>query len=123
MPDLERRSSASFISSKLGLQPVWRKCLSMNTSNSCCLVVNMDVSGPKILRRTKHKRASVLVWFSRPRQAALADRKGREALLFVKKKKQKNFVNFGLSCFQRHSPSVPKVFAPLFSKSGCFLAS
>jgi hypothetical protein len=46
-------------------------------------------------------------------------------LLFVNKKKQKNFVNLGRGrCRrQRPRPSIVKVFAPLFSKSGSLLAS
>jgi hypothetical protein len=43
-------------------------------------------------------------------------------LLFVNKKKQKNFVNLGLWALRRPSllPSIAKVFAALFSKSACF---
>jgi adenosylcobinamide-GDP ribazoletransferase len=39
----------------------------------------------------------------------------------VNKKKPKNFTNFGPCWFRRHPPSMTKVFAPLFSKSGLFL--
>jgi hypothetical protein len=48
---------------------------------------------------------------------------GRKGLLFVNKKKQKNFVMLGLGRCRRNSlrPSVTKVFAALFSKSACFL--
>jgi hypothetical protein len=35
----------------------------------------------------------------------------------------KVFCPFGPLLFQRHRPSITKVFAPLFSKSGCFFLS
>ncbi len=43
MPDLERRSSASFISSKEGGMPASFMRSWMNMSSSCCLRVNMGV--------------------------------------------------------------------------------
>jgi hypothetical protein len=45
---------------------------------------------------------------------------GRGSLLFVNKKKQKNFFMLGHGRYRRHSPrpSGTKVFAPLFLKSG-----
>jgi hypothetical protein len=45
----------------------------------------------------------------------------KEGLLFLKKKKQKDFFNLGQWCFKRPGSSGIKVFAPLFSKSGCLL--
>jgi hypothetical protein len=41
----------------------------------------------------------------------------------VNKKKQKNFINLGYGRLRRQRPwpSIKKVFAPLFSKSGPFL--
>jgi hypothetical protein len=46
----------------------------------------------------------------------------RERLLFVNKKKQKNFFMLGHGRCRRQSlrPSITEVFAPLFSKSGFF---
>jgi hypothetical protein len=48
-----------------------------------------------------------------------SERQGR--LLFVNKKKQKNFANLGRAGFSATGPVETKVFAPLFSKGGCFL--
>ncbi|HEY1857793.1 hypothetical protein [Acidocella sp.] len=49
-------------------------------------------------------------------------RQGKRRLLFVNKKKQKNFMNLGHGRCprQRPWPSITKVFAPLFSKNGHF---
>jgi hypothetical protein len=46
-----------------------------------------------------------------------------EALLFLKKKKQKDFFMLGHGRWNGQRPcfKVIKVFAPLFSKSGCVL--
>jgi hypothetical protein len=46
--------------------------------------------------------------------------KRKERLLFVNKKKQKNFYMLGHGRCRRHCPwpSIEEVFAPLFSKSG-----
>jgi hypothetical protein len=38
----------------------------------------------------------------------------------VNKKKQKNFINLGRAGFSAAGLKGTKVFAPLFSKSGCF---
>jgi hypothetical protein len=45
----------------------------------------------------------------------------KEALLFVNKKWQKNFVDLGRSGFTAPGPVSKKFFAPLFSKSGFLL--
>jgi hypothetical protein len=45
----------------------------------------------------------------------------REAAAFLKKSGAKNFYYAGAGMFERPWPRVKKVFAPLFSKSGCFL--
>jgi hypothetical protein len=45
----------------------------------------------------------------------------KEALLFLKKKKQKDFFEFRPKAFQTPGSRIKKVFAPLFSKSGRFL--
>jgi hypothetical protein len=45
----------------------------------------------------------------------------KEGLLFVNKKKQKNFVSWVVLVLTPQSQRA-KVFAPLFSKSGFFLA-
>ncbi|HVE22742.1 MAG TPA: hypothetical protein VNC39_12265 [Acidocella sp.] len=39
----------------------------------------------------------------------------------MNKKQQKNFITLGRSGFAAPGPAQPKVFAPLFSKSGRFL--
>src|SRR5712664_82843 len=44
MPDLERKFSASFISSKDGAIPVAASRWLMNVNNSCCFLVNMAIS-------------------------------------------------------------------------------
>ena len=44
MPDFDRRFSASFISSKLGENPVSFRWRSMKLSNSCCLRVSIVTS-------------------------------------------------------------------------------
>jgi hypothetical protein len=49
--------------------------------------------------------------------------KGKERLLFVNKKEQKNFMNLGRAGFTARGPNWQKVFAPLFPKSGHFLVS
>jgi hypothetical protein len=46
----------------------------------------------------------------------------KEGLLFWKKE-AKNFFELGPCWFQGHGLKVKEVFAPLFSKSGSFLAS
>jgi hypothetical protein len=49
--------------------------------------------------------------------------KGREALLFVNKKKQKNFFNLGRAGFNATVPKEQKFFAPLFfKKAAAFLS-
>jgi hypothetical protein len=45
----------------------------------------------------------------------------KKELLFVNKKKQKNFVNLGRAGFTATGSVSQKAFAPLFSKSGHFL--
>src|ERR1700739_3010872 len=54
-------------------------------------------------------------------QGGNCQRGGKEGLLFVNKKKQKNFYNLVRACFSVTGPVQTKVFAPLFSKSGFFL--
>jgi hypothetical protein len=51
--------------------------------------------------------------------------KGREGLLFVNKKKQKNFIYAGPWALSVAEPMTQrsKIFAPLFLKSGRFLLS
>jgi hypothetical protein len=44
----------------------------------------------------------------------------RGRLLFVNKKKQKNFFTLGRAGFVATSPSEAKFFAPLFSKKAAF---
>jgi hypothetical protein len=46
-----------------------------------------------------------------------------QALLFLKKKKQKDFCYAGSWALARQKPpaQLKKIFAPLFLKSGCFL--
>jgi hypothetical protein len=46
----------------------------------------------------------------------------KQALLFLKKKKQKDFFESGPVLFENPGSSIKKVFAPLFSKSGCLLS-
>jgi hypothetical protein len=48
-------------------------------------------------------------------------RTGSEAAAFLKKSGAKNFYDSGAGIFERPWPRLTKVFAPLFSKSGCFL--
>jgi hypothetical protein len=46
----------------------------------------------------------------------------KKALLFLKKKKQKDFFNSGAGVFEHLRPRVTKVFcAAFFQKSGCLL--
>jgi hypothetical protein len=44
----------------------------------------------------------------------------REAAAFLKKSGAKNIFYAGAGSFERPWPRFTKVFAPLFSKSGCF---
>jgi hypothetical protein len=46
----------------------------------------------------------------------------KQALLFLKKKKQKDFFQSGPVALAAPGSSKKKVFAPLFSKSGCLLS-
>jgi hypothetical protein len=48
----------------------------------------------------------------------------KEGLLFVNKKKQKNFVNLGHGRWRRQRlwPNLTKIFAPLFLKAAAFFS-
>jgi hypothetical protein len=46
----------------------------------------------------------------------------KQALLFLKKKKQKDSLESRPMAFENPGSSIKKVFAPLFSKSGCLLS-
>src|SRR5882757_2792823 len=78
MPDLERRSSASFISSKEGGTPCSFRRSWMKRNNSCCFFVSMGVPGAasanqQANRQTKHEQcymfalcsATVNLWLKR----------------------------------------------------------
>jgi hypothetical protein len=62
---------------------------------------------------------------NRGRASDLCREGEKEAVLFLKKKNQKDFINLGHGRWIRPSPwpKAIKVFAPLFSKSGCFAQS
>jgi hypothetical protein len=66
---------------------------------------------------------------SAPRKSRKADKqkgKAKEALLFVNKKKQKDFFTLGLGRWRDHRPwpRLKEVFcAAFFQKSGCLLTS
>jgi hypothetical protein len=49
--------------------------------------------------------------------------KRRGRLLFVNKKKQKNFAHLGRACFSAAGPSEQKFFAPLFFKKAASFLS
>ena len=55
MPDLDRRFSASFISSNDGATPVAASRWLMNISSSCCFFVSIAISPARILLRARNK--------------------------------------------------------------------
>jgi hypothetical protein len=61
------------------------------------------------MRRQAHPRASLIVLGQ-----AMSKRRGR--LLFVNKKKQKNFIKLGRAADTATGPAKQKFFAPLFFK-------